>query len=165
MANMLEGINPTRYIKRVIAAIMLAALTLVILYLMPRAIQLIIAQSSDAQLQSLLTQILNPIIPTIGVFTSALVFASILLRKTKLEGPMLILLGISLIGYSYILFQGGSINIQIPSSILQNVINDQIPIDLTANLTISLTTFMLVSMITSTLIIFKGAVLTYSRAH
>ena len=164
MANMLEGIKPTRYIKRVIAAIILAALTLVTLYLIPRAIQMIIAQSSDVQLQTLLPQILNPISPTIGVFASALVFASILLRKTKIEGPMLILLGISLIGYSYIFFQGGSINIQIPSSTLQNVINGQIPIDLTANLTIGLTTFMLASMITSILIIFKGAVLTYTRA-
>jgi hypothetical protein len=163
LANMVEGIKPTRYIKRVLAAIILAALTLGILYLIPRAIQLIISQSNESQLQTLLPQILNPITPTIGVIIAALVFATIIFRKTKVEGPMLVLLGISLIGYSYIFFQGGSISIPIPPTILQNVIGDQIPVDLTANITIGLTTFMLASMITSALIILKGTILTYLR--
>jgi hypothetical protein len=163
LTNMQEGIKPTRFIKRAIAAIILAALTLATLYLIPRAIQLIIDQSNEPLLQTLLPQILNPVTPTIGVIISALVFATIIFRKTKVEGPMLILLGISLIGYSYILFHGGSISIPIPPTILQNVIGDQIPLDLTANVTIGLTTFMLASMITSFLIILKGTILAYLR--
>jgi hypothetical protein len=163
LANPLDGLKPARYIPRAIAAIILAALTLTILYMIPRAIQSIITEGKNPQLLTLLDQILNPLTPTIGAVASVLVFAAMLLRRTRLEGPTLLILGASLIVYSYTFFQGGSINIQIPSTAIQQTINEKIPLTLTANLTINLTTIMLASMITSTLIILKGVMLTYIR--
>jgi hypothetical protein len=163
LANLLEGFKPARYIPRAIAAIIVATLTLAILYLIPRAIQSIITENKDPQLLTLLDQVLKPMTPNIGAVASVLVFAAIILRRTKLEGPTLLILGASLITYSYMFFQGGSINIQIPSTAIQQTITEKIPLTLTANLTINLTTIMLASMITSTLIILKGAMLTYLR--
>jgi hypothetical protein len=142
---------------------MLATLTLAVLYLTPRVIQMLIADVQAPELQTILNQLINPITPLIGAVASAFVCATILVRKTKMEGPMLLILGATLIAYSYTLFQGGSISIQIPTTNLQQIINENIPIDIAAKITINLSTIMLASMLTPLLIIVKGSVLTYNR--
>jgi hypothetical protein len=142
---------------------MLATLTLAVLYLAPRAIQIVIADVPEPELQTILNQFIDPITPVIGAVASALVCATIRARKTKMEGPMLILLGATLIAYSFTLFQGGSIPIQIPTANLQQVIHEKIPIDISAGITINLSTIMLTSMLTPLLIIVKGSVLTYTQ--
>ncbi len=162
MANTTQGSKPLSYLPRAIAAIILATLTLAVLYLTPRALQLVIADVSEPELQTILNQFIDPITPLIGAIASALVCATILVRKTKLEGPMLLLLGATLLVYSYTLFQGGSIPIQIPTTTLLQVINEKIPIDIAVNITIDLSTIMLASMLTPLLIIVKGSLLIYT---
>ena len=156
-----QGTKPISYVPRAIAAIMLATLTLAVLYLIPRALQLVIAEVQEPELQTILNQFIDPITPIIGAVASALVCATILFRKTRMEGIMLLFLGITLIAYSYTLFQGGSIHIQIPTTTLQQVINEKIPVDIAAKITINFSTIMLTSMLTPLLIICKGLVLTY----
>jgi hypothetical protein len=117
----------------------------------------------DAQLQSLMDQLLDPRIPTIGLIVSAFVLVTVTLRKTKAEGPLLICLGTSLLSIWYILFHGGTITLPIPMTEVQQAMGINMPMGIQAIVTINLTTLMLVAMSTPLLIIVKGALLTHAR--
>ncbi len=157
-------IGATRLTLWIIIALLLSSLSLTALYLFPR---FIIDYTSnaipDTQIQGLVNQLLDPRIPTLGIIASALVFITITLRKTKIEGPLLIFLGATLITYSYVLLQGGTVNFQIPATAIQNSLGINTAISIQAHLSLNITTLMVASMSTPLLIIVKGSILTFSR--
>lgn len=148
---------------RVIIALFLASLSLAALYLAPRALINYLKVIPDAQLQSLMDQLLDPRIPTIGLIVSAFVLVTVTLRKTKAEGPLLICLGASLLSFWYILLHGGTITFPIPMTEVQQAMGINVPMSIQANVTINLTTLMLAAMSTPLLIMVKGALLTRAR--
>jgi hypothetical protein len=157
-------ISAARLALRVLIALILFSLSLAVLYFIPSALlDLTSTRIPNAQLLALINQLLDPRIPTIGILSSFLVLATMMLRKTKLEGPLLILLGASLITYSYVLLHGGTIDIQIPVTQIQNALEINIPMTIQASLSLSIVALMLASMCPPIFIIFKGAILTASR--
>ena len=148
---------------RVLIALFLASLSLVALYLAPRALINYLKEIPDAQLQSLMNQLLDPMIPTLGLIVSAFVLVTVTLRKTKAEGPLLICLGASLIYFWYTLFHGGTITLPIPVTEYQQAMGVNVPMSIQAAVTVNLTTLMLAAMSTPLLIIAKGALLTRAR--
>jgi hypothetical protein len=148
---------------RVLIALFLASLSLAALYLAPRALITYLKVIPDAQLQSLMNQLLDPMIPAIGLIVSAFVLVTVTLRKTKVEGPLLICLGVSLIYFWYTLFHGGTITLPIPMTEVQQAMGINMPMSIQATVTANLTTLMLAAMSTPLLIIAKGALLTRAR--
>ncbi len=148
---------------RVLIALFLASLSLAALYLAPRALIKYLKVIPDAQLQSLINQLLDPRITTIGLIVSAFVLITVTLRKTKVEGPLLICLGVSLLSFWYILFHGGTIILPIPMTEVQQAMGINVPMNIQANVIVNLTTLMLAAMSTPLLIIVKGVLLTLAR--
>jgi len=157
-------ISAARLTLRVIVAILLFALTLAALYILPVVLQnYVITGIPNAQIMAIATQALDPKTPTIGILASLLVLTTVMLRKTKLEGPLLILLGASLITYSIVLLRGGTINIQIPVTEIQGLLEFNTPMNIQAAIHLNLTTLMLASMTAPVLIMIKGAILASSH--
>jgi hypothetical protein len=151
-------ISPARLTLRAMIALLLSALSLAALYYLPEAILGYVSTAApDAQLQGLTNQLLDARIPPLGILISLLVLATVTLRRTRLEGPLLILLGATLITYSYILLHGGTVDVQIPVTEIQAL---NTPINIQTHLTLNIATLMLTSMCPPILIIFKGAILT-----
>ena len=157
-------ISVARLTLRILIALILSSLSLAVLYFVPRVlIDYMSSGIPDAQLQGLINQLLDQRTPTLGILVSILVLATMTLRKTKLEGPLLICLGAFLITYSYILLHGGTVDLQIPVIEIQRSLGINIPISIQAHLSVNITTLMLASMCPPLLIIVKGAILTSSR--
>jgi hypothetical protein len=157
-------ISATRLGLRLLIALILSSLSLLVLYLIPRFL-LDYASTTipDTQTQSLVNQLLDSRILTLGILVPLIVLFTITLRKSKLEGPLLIGLGATLITYSYLLLQGGVVNLQIPAAAIQNILRINLPIRLQAHLSLDITTLMLVSMLAPLLLVVKGSILTASR--
>ena len=157
-------ISVARLTLRLIIALLLAAFSLTALYFVPRIlIDYASSAITEAQLMSLINQLFDSRALTLGILTSVIVLLTITLRKTKLEGPLLICLGALLITYSYILLQGGTMNLQIPATEIQESLGINIPMSVQAHLSLNISTLMLVSLCPPILIIIKGAILTFSR--
>ena len=144
-------------------ALILSALSLAVLYLAPRALMDYSRGIPNAQLRVLMNQVLDPTTLSLGLLVSALVFVTVTFRKTRLEGPLLIILGASLLSFWYILFHGGTINLQIPATEIQRAQDINMPMSIRANVTANFTTLMLASIFPALLIIAKGALLTAAR--
>jgi hypothetical protein len=157
-------LSVVRLALRILIALLLSSFSLVALYFVPRVlIDYLSSGIPDAQLLGLLNQLLDQRAPTLGILVSILVLVTVTLRKTKLEGPLLICLGASLITYSYILLHGGTVNLQIPAAEIQRSLGINIPMSIQAHLSVNITTLMLASVCPPLLIIVKGAILTSSR--
>ena len=142
---------------RAITAIIVAGITFFLLYYLPANFLNILGQFVPAQalpdpsiLNPLLSSLVNPSLPMIGLLLTILVFLECLLRGSKAYGPLLILTGLSFIAYLYLLFHGGTITITLPASLLMGI---------SAGVAVDLTTIMLLLMLPSILNIIKGAVL------
>jgi hypothetical protein len=144
-------------------ALILSVITLAALYYPPQLLISYVKTIPDITTQTLINQLLNPIIPTLGILTATLVFSTIILRKTRIEGPSLILLGLTLLVYSYFIFHGGNINLKIPVIEIQRTLGQNIPINVQAELTVHTTTLMIASMISSLILLIKGTMLTTTR--
>lgn len=156
-------IRSERLVFRVLIALFLTSLSFAALYLLPRAALNYIKLIQDAQLQSLLTQLLDARILTIGILVSLLVLVTYTLRTTKAEGPLLILLGASLIAYWLILLHGGTITLPVPEVAIKELIGQQAPYAAQVNITAKITTLFLAAICPALLIIIKGALLTAAR--
>ena len=152
-----------RLVFRVLIALFLACLSLATLYLAPRALIDYSRLIPDAKLKGLVNQLLDSRSPILGILVSASVLATVTLRKTKLEGPLLICMGASLLSFWYIFFHGGTITLPLPVTELQQAIGFNAPMSIQANVTANLTTLMLAAMLPSLLLIAKGAILTAAR--
>jgi hypothetical protein len=148
---------------RVLIALFLASLSLAALYLAPRALITYLKVIPDAQLQSLMNQMLDQRLPTIGLIVSAIVLLTVTLRKTRIEGPLLICLGASLLSFWYILFHGGTISLPVPVTEIQRAMGVNVPMSIQANVTVNLTALMLAAVSNPLLIVAKGVLLSVSR--
>jgi len=156
-------ISGARLALRVLIALFLSALSLTVLYIAPITIMNYLNGIPSTQLQSLMRQLLVPTVVYIGLIVSALVLITVTLRKTRLEGPILIGLGVFLLAYWYIIFHGGTLTISIPVTEIQQALGYNVPVSIAASVTVNLTTLMLASMLTPLIIIVKGALLTAER--
>lgn len=152
-------ISSVSLLFRVLIALFLASLSLAALYLAPMALINYLKVIPDAQLQSLINQLLDQRLPTIGLIVSALVLFTVTLRKTKIEGPLLICLGASLLSFWYILFHGGTITLPIPVTEFQQAMGVNVPMSIQGNVTVNLTALMLAAVSTPLLIVVKGVLL------
>ncbi|MCX6649848.1 MAG: hypothetical protein NTV61_10765 [Candidatus Bathyarchaeota archaeon] len=156
-------ISTSQLTLRILTAITLSAVTLAALYYAPQVLINYTKMIPDATTQNIINQLIDPKTPTIGILTAAIVFLTITLRKTRIEGPSLICLGLSLLAYGYTLFHGGNLSLQIPVTEIQQSLGANIPLDIQAQLAINITTLMIASMITPILLLIKGALLTATR--
>ena len=86
-----------------------------------------------------------------GLVVAALVFLGILLRGSRVYGPVLVVLGGALLAYVYVMFHGGTIDIAIPQ-VQQYSISGSVAIGLAA--------LMYLFMVPALLTLVKGVVLT-----
>jgi len=142
---------------RVITGIIAAGITFLLLYYLPANFLNILGQFIPAKalpdpsiLNPLLSSLVNPSLPMIGLLLTVLVFLECLLRGSKAYGPILILTGLSFIAYLYLLFQGGTLSMTVPPTFLMGI---------SAGVALDLTTIMLLFMLPAILTIIKGAVL------
>ncbi len=156
-------ITSERLVFRVLIALFLAFLSLAALYLVPRALIDYSRLIPDAKLKGLVNQLLDSRSSILGILVSVSVLATVTLRKTKGEGPLLICMGVSLLSFWYISFHGGAITLPLPVTELQQAIGFNAPMSIQANVTTNLTTLMLAAMLPSLFIIVKGVILTAAR--
>lgn len=156
-------IRSGRLVFRVLIALFLASLSLAALYLLPSAAISYIKLIQDVQLQSLLYQLFDARIMPIGILVSLLVFVTVTLRTTKAEGPLLILLGVSLLTYCFIFLHGGTIALPVPEAVIQKLIGQNLPITVQATITANIATLFLGAICPALLIIVKGALLIATR--
>jgi hypothetical protein len=97
---------------RLATAVVGAAVSFLLLYYLPANISTVVPQGASA----LASPLFPPVLPPLGLAITALVFLGFLLRGTGAYGFILLLLGLLFIAYVYILFGGGTIYLQIPSS-------------------------------------------------
>jgi hypothetical protein len=84
---------------------------------------------------------------------------SILLRRSRLEGPLLIGLGISTLLYFYTLTTGGLTRIIITPELLDLSKITEIPLNITAVISLNSVSLLILLAITSVLILLKGILL------
>jgi hypothetical protein len=156
-------ISAPKLILRLLLALTLSVVTFAALYYAPQLLNNYAKTIPEPAIQNLINQLISPLTPYLGILTTILVFLTITLRKTRIEGPSLIFLGLSLLVYWNVLFCSGNINIQIPVTEIPWTMGINVPLNITAQLTINTITFMLALIITPMLLIIKGALLTATR--
>lgn len=72
-------------------------------------------------IKQILDSIINPNLPTLGLLLAFLVFDETLSKGTKVHGLFVLALGVSFILYIYLLFQGGTISLEIPEGIFPSL--------------------------------------------
>jgi hypothetical protein len=142
---------------RVIVSIIAAAIMFFVLYYLPANLLSFLSQFVPAQalpppstLNPLLSSIIDPTLPMIGLLLTVLVFLEYLLRGSKAYGPILILTSLSFIAYLYLFFNGGTMIITLPANLLMGI---------SVDIALDLTVIMLLLMLPSILNIIKGIVL------
>ena len=153
-------ISSSQMIGRVIVGSIAAMVTLVLLVVIPA---IFMSLSGPAfiikSVNSVIWQVLNPIIMVIGVIVSILVLSSLILRKSRLEGPTLIGLGAATFLYFFLLVGGGMTRINIAPQSLDLSQITSLPIKVNASISVnSVTLLILLSIISLTLIV-KGILL------
>lgn len=150
-------------VLRLFIAVLLSAFSLSVLYLVPGLLMDLLSTIEVGPFRSILTQLIEPGFPSVGIVVSVLVFSVMMLRRTKLEGPLLIGLGVALFAYWYIAFSGGTMVLSIPETSVENLMSSGIPVEIEAHATINLTSIMLSLMITPILVTGKGILLSFIR--
>jgi len=150
-------LKASSFALRIVVGIIAAAITFFVLYYLPANLLSILSQFVPAQalpdpsiLNPLLSSLVNPSLPMIGLLLTVLVFLECLFRGSKAYGPILMLTGLGFIAYLYLLFQGGTLSMTVPPSLLMGI---------SAGVALDLTTIMLLFMLPAILTIIKGAVL------
>jgi len=100
-------------------------------------------------IKQILDSIINPNLPTLGLLLAFLVFAETLSKGTKVHGFFVLALGIAFLSYIYLLFQGGTISLEIPEGIFPS---------LTLKLSIDVSLLMYLFMLPFLLLAIKGLI-------
>jgi hypothetical protein len=153
-------ISSGELIVRIIAGSIASAITLILLTVLPSIVSSVtgpvfIIKSVD----SIIGQVLNPIVPVLGAIVSLLILTSILLRKSRIEGPLLISLGAATLLYFYVLQSGGITRINITPNLLEISKITEISIKVNASISLNSVTLLILVAITSVLIVVKGIIL------
>jgi hypothetical protein len=143
---------------RLVSGILAAALTFLVFYFIPANIMTLVSgfipSNARAAVNAVLSSIISPAMPLLGLFLTVLAFLSSLLRGSKVHGPIIILEGLCFIAYLYLTFQGGIITITLPKELLRG---------LSASLQLGLVNLMLLCMVPSLLTVVKGVILTLKK--
>jgi hypothetical protein len=103
-------------VLRVIEAVVLSMLMFVLFFYLPTAlpseISGFVSVTSGGLGSALLSKLIEPTAPTLGLFIVLLVFAAALVRGTRVYGLLLVFNGLAFVIYVYSLFQGGVVQVQ-----------------------------------------------------
>jgi hypothetical protein len=147
-----------RLALRAVLAVVVALVAFAFFYLIPAMIPGIAKQlagsANSSAVSGIVNSLVNPELPAIGLAVTALMFLGVFLRGTKVYGPVLIVLGLALAAYVFAFFQGGTINLAIPS-ISQYMASGSVAI--------SLAGLMYLFMLGPLLTVLKGVVLTVMK--
>jgi hypothetical protein len=102
---------------------------------------------ASATLGTVLSSVVNPVLPVLGLLLTALVFLVTVLGGSRLHGPLLILEGACFSAYTLLVFQGGTVSMSLPSELLQGI---------GANIYLDLRVLMLIFLAPSALTMIKG---------
>ena len=151
-----------RLVLRVIASVTFSALTFALLFspiffwVLPSGASAFLLTTRGGLGSKLLSSLISPEAPTLGLFIVMLVFAWVLLRGTKVEGLLTILNGLAFAAYVYALFQGGTIQLEAVGKAFGTS-------DATLNLSLDATTVMLAFLVPPFLTIARGVALIVRR--
>ena len=147
-------ISTPRLIGRVILAIILAGIDFFLFYVLISPNDTFILHYLPANVSSTLSNAMSsyvsPTLPLIGLVIVALIFLDQIFKGTRIEGAFLITLGGIFAWYTYTIFQGGTMNLNIPSGLIQNI---------SGNITLHATLLMWLFILPSLLSIVKGALM------
>lgn len=143
---------------RLVTAILLGAVILLILSYIPANLPALLSPHIPLKMRpavnALLSALIDPALPSIGLIITLLISLSILLRGSKVYGPLQIMLGLSFTAYIYLLFQGGLIDITIPEGIIPT---------LYGTVRLQLSTLMVLFILPGLLTALKGIIITIAK--
>lgn len=143
---------------RVVLGIVFGGLALGLLYYIPANLGSMLSSylpaSTKAVATGVVSSLLSPSLPLIGLVAATLVFLGVLLRGTRVYGVILLANGLVFVAYVYTLFQGGTITLSLPSGL---------PSSLSGSLSLNVGSLMLIFLIAPILTVVKGIVLTVTK--
>jgi len=152
-------ISTPRLVGRVILAFILAGIDFFFLYVLISPSDTFVLHYLPANVSSHLatamSSFVSPTLPLIGLVIVVLIFFDQIFKRTRIEGAFLVVMGAVFAWYTYVIFQGGTLNLNIPSGLVQNI---------TGNVIVHATLLMWLFILPSLLTIVKGALmLSYSN--
>lgn len=149
-------ISTPRLIGRVILAFVLAGIDFFIFYVLISPKDTFILRYLPANVSSTLSNTMSsfvsPTLPLIGLFIVGLIFLSQIFKGTRIEGGFVMLMGGIFAWYTYAIFQGGTMNLNIPTGLIRNV---------SGNITLHATLLMWLLILPSVLSVSNGAMMLY----
>jgi hypothetical protein len=143
---------------RAALAVVSGAVAFVLFYYVPTSIggfaSGLAGAANASTVASLAGSLVSPDLPVLGVAVAALVFVGVFLRGTKAYGPVLVVLGLALLAYVYVLFHGGTIEVTVPSLSQYSA---------SGSVAVSVAALMYLFMLPPALTLVKGAVITASK--
>jgi drug/metabolite transporter (DMT)-like permease len=150
-------ISIPRLIGRVILAFILAGIDFFIFYILisPKDtfIQHYLPATFSSHLTTAMSSFVSPTLPFIGLVIAVLIFFDQIFKQTRIEGAFLMIMGALFAWYTYAIFEGGTMNLNIPKGLIQNI---------SGNITIHATLIMWLFILPSLLTVVKGALMLYS---
>ena len=145
---------------RMIVAVIVGTINVLLFYYLPTRIGSIssgyLPSNYASSISAFISGLVSPLLPIIGIALGVFVLLGIVFRGTKIYGLFVALNGALFAAYTYVFFQGGTVHVNIPSGLVQNV---------TGTLVLGLNLLMLLLIIPSLLTIVKGAVLLTQARH
>ncbi len=145
---------------RLALAILLGGLAFVLFYFLPASASSLLGNSlSTAGIpgaSGVVSSLINPSLPLIGLAAALFVFLGVLLRGTRIYGPIVIVTGLVFAAYVYTAFQGGTISLTLPPGLQGNA---------SGTIAINASTLMYLFLLGPVLTILKGVVLTVMKAE
>lgn len=110
------------FVIRVICAAVIASLTFLLLFLVPMNLTFltaaILGEKMPTQLCALVSSLVDPNLPLLGLALVPIEFLNVLLRGTRAQGPITIALSFLFIAYISLAFHGGFVGLEIPTSLM-----------------------------------------------
>lgn len=141
-----------RLAEAIIASMVAFVLLFYIPTILPSRISGFVTVSAGGLGSQLLSKLIQPTAPTLGLFIVVLVFAGVITRGSGAYGLMVLLNGLAYLLYVYSLFQGGVVQAQATGEAFGST-------QATLNLSIGLNLMMLAFMVPPALTVVKGLVL------
>jgi hypothetical protein len=150
-------ISTPKLIMRVIVAFILAGIDFFFFYVLispnDTFLQKILPPSISSHVQSAMSSFVSPSLPLIGLAIVALIFFDQIFKGTRIEGAFLIIMGSLFAWYTYTIFGGGTMNLNIPQGLVQNI---------SGNITVHAALLMWLFILPSLLTVVKGALMLYN---
>ena len=146
-------------IFRFIAGTIVSFFVFLVFYAIPSYLPELVSLAMPSQaeaLKGIVSALVSPALPFIGLFLTVAVFLEIFLKDTEVYGPLLMLSGSGFIAYILVAMHGGIIQMVVPSNLLMGI---------SLNLAVGLTFLMLIMLLPSALTVLKGLILTFKKRN